>query len=66
MKKSRRSFLKIAGAAAVGAGFTTPVLNAYASKSHSPYRKSAIAKKAHHWGMVIDTTKFKVQIATAR
>ncbi len=59
MEKSRRSFLKIAGVAALGVGFTKPTLNAYASSVVGPHPQIGDkALSAHHWGMVIDTRKF--------
>ncbi len=65
MENSRRNFLKIAGISALGIGFTTPVLDAYASsdthgeKSKAKTMHGKNAKRAEHWGMVIDTRRFK-------
>ena len=64
MKKSRRSFLKIAGVSALGVG-ANPLLNAFASggssgdKSKPIFKKGESALKAEHWGFVIDTRKFE-------
>ena len=59
MKKSRRSFLKVAGIAAVGIG-AAPAINFAASDSHGsgPAKsKNKAAATAHRWGMVIDVNK---------
>jgi len=60
MKKSRRSFLKVAGIAAVGLG-AAPAMNFAASDSHGTAHavkeKNEGALTAHRWGMVIDTNK---------
>ena len=62
MESSRRNFLKIAGISAVGLG-TQPVLNVFASSDSSEeaatMTKGKDALTAKHWGMVIDTRKFK-------
>lgn len=62
MKNSRRSFLKIAGIAALGAG-TAPVISAVASSGGSEAGPRTFSNKnslsASHWGMVIDTRKFE-------
>ncbi len=66
MKKSRRSFLKVAGIAAIGLG-ASPAMNFASSDSHG----TALAVKAkneqvltaHRWGMVIDTNKITEEIA---
>ncbi len=64
MKNSRRSFLKIAGLAALGIG-SKPVLNAFASSGEhgagaaaETYR-GAKALTAKQWGMVIDMRKLE-------
>lgn len=69
MERSRRSFLKVAGISALGAGAvgTGPVLNALAAGGgHGGAEKKTIrmmpAENALHaarWGMVIDTRKLK-------
>ncbi len=65
MKKSRRSFLKVAGIAAVGLG-AAPAMNLAASDSHGPAQavktKNKEALNAERWGMVIDTTKLTEEI----
>ncbi len=64
MENSRRSFLKIAGISAMSVGFTAPVLDAFASsdahggKSEAKTKHGKNAKKAEHWGMVVDTRMF--------
>ena len=65
MKKSRRSFLKVAGIAAIGLG-AAPAMNFAASGSNG----TALAVKtknenvlfAHRWGMVIDTNKITDEV----
>ncbi|MBU0463347.1 MAG: 4Fe-4S dicluster domain-containing protein [Proteobacteria bacterium] len=65
MKKSRRSFLKVAGIAAIGLG-AAPAMNFAASGSNG----TALAVKskneamlfAHRWGMVIDTSKITDEV----
>jgi len=65
MKKSRRSFLKVAGIAAIGLG-AAPAMNFAASDSNG----TALAGKsknekvlfAHRWGMVIDTSKITDEV----
>ncbi|MBT7094507.1 MAG: 4Fe-4S binding protein [Bacteroidetes bacterium] len=64
MEKSRRSFLKVAGIAAIGLG-ASPALSFAASDSHGPAAlkgKKEEAFKAHRWGMVIDTGKISPEI----
>lgn len=60
MKKDRRSFLKVAGIAALGIG-AVPALNFASSDSHGSSRAEKVrngdALSAHRWGMVIDTSK---------
>lgn len=62
MENSRRNFLKIFGISALGAaGFTAPVLDAYASSgehSEPETMHGENARIAEHWGMVIDTRRF--------
>ncbi len=64
MKNSRRSFIKIAGLAALGIG-SKPVLNAFAmAEEHGAGAKAAThvgekALAAKQWGMVIDTRKLE-------
>jgi len=62
MERSRRKFLKIAGVSALGLG-AMPVLDAFSTEqSESPGIKMSQqpgALTAKHWGMVIDTRKFK-------
>ncbi|MCG8635931.1 MAG: twin-arginine translocation signal domain-containing protein, partial [Desulfobacterales bacterium] len=68
MKKSRRSFLKVAGIAAIGLG-AAPAINFAASDSHGKARavksKNETALTAHRWGMVIDTNKLNDDVAQA-
>ncbi len=65
MKKSRRSFLKVAGIAAIGLG-AAPAMNFAASDSHGTVQavkgKNEAALLAHRWGMVIDTGKLNEQV----
>jgi len=65
MKKSRRSFLRVAGIAAVGLG-AAPAMNFAASDSHGTAKpmktKNKKALTAHRWGMVIDTNKLNDEI----
>jgi len=62
MKKSRRSFLKIAGVSALGIG-AKPVFNVFASseehvkKTEPETSQGKNSRTAEHWGMVIDTRK---------
>jgi molybdopterin-containing oxidoreductase family iron-sulfur binding subunit len=60
MKSSRRSFMKVAGIAALGLG-TQPVVTAMAAApAHGPQtkvQKGPKALKAEQWAMVIDTRK---------
>jgi len=66
MKKSRRSFLKVAGIAAIGLG-AAPAMNFAASDSHGAAQavksKNKEALSAHRWGMVIDTNKIDEDVA---
>ena len=65
MKKSRRSFLKVAGIAAIGLG-AAPAMNFAASDSSHPVKsKNDEALTAHRWGMVIDTNKITDEIVEA-
>lgn len=65
MKKSRRSFLKVAGIAAVGLG-AAPAINFASSDSHGTAHavknKNDGALSAHRWGMVIDTNKITDEV----
>ncbi|MBT7714504.1 MAG: twin-arginine translocation signal domain-containing protein, partial [Deltaproteobacteria bacterium] len=62
MKKSRRSFLKGAGIAAVGLG-ASPAMNFASSDiSHPVKSKNEKALSAHRWGMVIDTNKITDEV----
>ncbi len=65
MKKSRRSFLKVAGIAAIGLG-AAPAMNFAASDSHGTAHavksKNHEALSAHRWGMVIDTNKINEEV----
>lgn len=65
MKKSRRSFLKVAGIAAIGLG-AAPAMNFAASDSQGPAQavkgKNEAALSALRWGMVIDTRKLNEQV----
>ena len=68
MKKSRRSFLKVAGIAAIGLG-AAPAMNFAASDSHGTAQavksKNEEALTAHRWGMVIDTNKITDEVVEA-
>lgn len=68
MIKSRRSFLKVAGIAAIGMG-AAPVMNLAASDSHgSTQPETASNEEAMHakrWGMVINTGKLTEEVAEA-
>ncbi|MDD9300893.1 MAG: 4Fe-4S dicluster domain-containing protein [Desulfobacter sp.] len=68
MEKSRRSFLKVAGIAAIGIG-AAPAINFAASDSHGAAHavkaKNHEALHAHRWGMVIDTNKLNEEVAEA-
>lgn len=66
MKKSRRSFLKVAGVSALGIG-VAPALKAVAAVSaHNPgvavKTKAPEALTAKRWGMVIDTSKITDEV----
>ncbi|MCK5695541.1 MAG: 4Fe-4S dicluster domain-containing protein [Desulfobacula sp.] len=65
MKKSKRSFLKVAGIAAIGLG-AFPAIHFASSDSHgtahtvkSPNEGALLA---HRWGMVIDTNKITDEV----
>ena len=64
MKRSRRSFLKIAGISALGIG-AKPIIDGLAASAPSgeiaepQVRHKPEALTAKHWAMVIDTTQFK-------
>lgn len=68
MIKSRRSFLKVAGIAAIGMG-AAPVMNLAASDSlgsaQPKMEKNEEAMHAERWGMVIDTSKLTEEVAEA-
>jgi molybdopterin-containing oxidoreductase family iron-sulfur binding subunit len=70
MIKSRRSFLKVAGIAAIGMG-AAPVMNLAASDSHGhgsagpEITHNEEALHAERWGMVIDTSKLNEDVAEA-
>jgi len=65
MKTSRRSFLKVAGIAAIGLG-AAPAMNIAASASQhaaQPVKsKNRQALSARRWGMVIDTGKVNEEV----
>ncbi|RLC24939.1 MAG: 4Fe-4S ferredoxin [Deltaproteobacteria bacterium] len=65
MKKERRSFLKVAGIAAIGLG-ASPAINFASSDSHGTAHavkaKNEEALTAHRWGMVIDTNKITDEV----
>ena len=65
MEKSRRSFLKVAGIAAIGLG-ASPAMNFASSDSHgtgiAAKAKNEQALVAKRWGMVIDTGKLNDEI----
>ncbi len=67
MKKSRRSFLKVAGIAAIGLG-AAPAMN-FASdlteRSNRKMEKNEEALTAKRWGMVIDTSKLNEEVVEA-
>ncbi len=60
MNKSKRSFLKVAGIAAIGLG-ASPAINLASSdlkgSTNAKKAKNKQALSAHRWGMVIDTNK---------
>lgn len=76
MKDSRRKFLKVAGASALGLSTAGTVLNAFASDAPSKVKEVATAEKkadprfqknkkaltGSRWGMVIDTRKLDEKI----
>ena len=66
MEKSRRSFLKVAGIAAIGLG-AAPAMTFAASDAHGTATavkgKNPEALAAHRWGMVIDTNKLTEEVA---
>ena len=68
MIKSRRSFLKVAGIAAIGMG-AAPVMNLAASEPHGSagpkLAKNEETLHAERWGMVIDTSKLNEDVAEA-
>ncbi|MBU1196811.1 MAG: 4Fe-4S dicluster domain-containing protein [Proteobacteria bacterium] len=68
MEKSRRSFLKVAGIAAIGLG-AAPAINFASSdsngKAHAVKSKNEEALSAKRWGMVIDTNKLTKEVAEA-
>ena len=65
MKKSRRSFLKVAGIAALGLG-AAPAINFAASDASHPVKSpNEEAATAHRWGMVIDTNKLNDDVVDA-
>ena len=68
MMKSRRSFLKVAGIAAIGLG-AAPAMNFAASDSHGTAQavkdKNEDMLSAHRWGMVIDTNKLNEEVVEA-
>jgi len=65
MNKSKRSFLKVAGIAAIGLG-ASPAINFTSSASqgtaHAAKAKNKEALSAHRWGMVIDTNKITHEV----
>jgi len=66
MKKSRRSFLKVAGVSALGIG-VAPAIKAVASSvahgaAEATKGKAPEALTAKRWGMVIDTSKITPEI----
>lgn len=64
MEKSRRSFLKVAGIAAIGLGIA-PAMNFAASNSQGTVAvtaKNEQALKAKRWGMLIDTGKLNEDV----
>jgi len=62
MKKSRRSFLKVAAISAIGIG-AAPAISISSSSSSQPVKsKNAHAKTAKRWGMVIDTSKLTDEV----
>jgi Fe-S-cluster-containing dehydrogenase component len=62
MKKSRRSFLRVAGIAAIGLG-AVPAMNFAASDNSHPIKsKNEDALSSLRWGMVIDTNKLNEEV----
>ncbi|MBU1584458.1 MAG: 4Fe-4S dicluster domain-containing protein [Proteobacteria bacterium] len=65
MKKSKRSFLKVAGIAAIGFS-ASPAITFASSDSHGTAQavksKNKEALFAHRWGMVIDTSKITDEV----
>ena len=65
MKKSKRSFLKVAGIAAIGLGASRAINFASSDSqagSHAVKAKNEQALSAHRWGMVIDTNKITHEV----
>ncbi len=65
MKKSRRSFLKVAGIAAIGFSAVPAVNFASSDASHPVKAKNEEALTAHRWGMVIDTNLITEEVIEA-
>ncbi len=67
MKKSRRSFLKVAGVSALGIGVAPAIKAVAASSAHTAVEatktKNPEALTAKRWGMVIDTSKLNQEVA---
>jgi Fe-S-cluster-containing dehydrogenase component len=63
MKKSRRSFLKVAAISAIGIGAAPAISISSSSNSHPVKNKNEHAKTAHRWGMVIDCKKITDEVA---
>jgi len=68
MIKSRRSFLKVAGIAAIGMG-AAPVMNLAASEPHGSAQpkteRNEEALHAKRWGMAINTSKLNEEVVEA-
>ena len=65
MEKSKRSFLKVAGIAAMGLGASSAINFASSDAQVSTHTKKAKNKEAlsaHRWGMVIDTNKITHEV----
>ncbi len=62
MKKSRRSFLKVAAVSAIGIGAAPVISISSSSNSHPVKSKNRHAKTAERWGMVIDTSKLTDEV----
>jgi [DsrC]-trisulfide reductase subunit O len=62
MKKSRRSFLKVAAISAIGIGAAPAISISSSSNSYPAKSKAPQAKEAKRWGMVIDCKKITDEV----